>query len=77
MRRTYAAVERDVAAEVELVGDEVAVAEVLWLTGEMLGLFAEGKFYEYQYLLLLPPLCVLSAIAERARSSSPAPSLSY
>ena len=36
---------------------------VAWLIGEMLSVTAETKFYVYHYLLTLPPLCVLSAVA--------------
>ena len=38
---------------------------VAWLAGEVLAVTAQMKFYVYHFLPLLPPLCVLSAVAIR------------
>ena len=37
----------------------------LWLLGEGVGVVAQMKFYDYQFLIVLPPLCVLAAVALR------------
>jgi hypothetical protein len=37
----------------------------LWLAGEGLAVAAQMKFYDYQFLATLPPLCVLAAVAVR------------
>jgi 4-amino-4-deoxy-L-arabinose transferase-like glycosyltransferase len=42
---------------------------VVWAVGEMLAVTAQAKFYVYQFLPLLPPLAVLSAVAIRAHAS--------
>ncbi|MBD0275145.1 MAG: glycosyltransferase family 39 protein, partial [Acetobacteraceae bacterium] len=39
---------------------------VVWLAGEMLAVAVQMKFYMYHFLPLLPPLCLLSALAIRA-----------
>jgi 4-amino-4-deoxy-L-arabinose transferase-like glycosyltransferase len=36
---------------------------VAWFIGEILGLLIQGKLFQNHYLLLLPPLCILSAVA--------------
>lgn len=41
-----------------------------WLAGEVLALVAQGKFYMYHFLPLLPPLAVLAALALRAHAEA-------
>jgi 4-amino-4-deoxy-L-arabinose transferase-like glycosyltransferase len=42
----------------------------VWVVGEALAVAAQIKFYNYHFLLLLPPLCVAAAVAVRLHAAA-------